>query len=1168
MVNTALSPWLRNGHPRRAGINSLGMGGTNAHVVLEEAPEPEPVEPSQPWQLLIVSARSEAALETATENLATYLADHPDAALADVAFTLQLGRRPFAFRRALVARDATDAAAALAARDPARLFSAHAPAAEREAVLLFPGVGDHYAGMARALYQRQPVFRTHLDRCCALLAPYLDADVRALLLAEPAPAADAFARLARPRRCRAGPAHPDASGAAGGVCRRVCPGPAAAELGPAPARADRLQPGRVHRGDHRGCVDAGGRGAAGGDAGAADRRAAGRQHAGAGVRRGDGAGIGGGNGAGHRGDDGTAADGGGGDDGMRWRRWRRGWRREGIACKRVATTHAFHSRMLAPIAEQLRAVVAGLRLEAPKIPYVSNVTGTWITAEEAQDGGYWVEHLLAPVRLEAGLGTLLGETGDAVLVEVGPGQALSALVKQQGGIGSEQAGRVVALQGGPQERGQEWQALARGLGRLWLAGAALEWAAVWGTERRRRVALPTYPFERQRFWIEPRKRAPQIAQSCRAELSLEQTLENIKREEPANWFYVPGWKQTAPRTPQLPAERRTWLVFDDESGVGARLCAWLRDHEQTVVTVRPGAGYFAAQDGSYTVAPAGRADYGALLAALREQEITPAEVLHLWNVTPDDAEPVALAQAIERSFHSLLALAQALVEAGVESCRVSVVSNEVHNISGGEALRPEKATLVGPCKVIPLEHPSLACRNIDITLPSRNSWQADALFEQLLGEISGTGSEPIVALRGHQRWVQTWEPMALPEPAAGAGRLRQQGVYLITGGLGGIGLGIAEHLARTLQARLVLVGRSGLPARERWPELLAGDDSGDLARRIGQVQQLEALGAEVLVLAADVAAEAQMRAVVAHTLDRFGALHGVIHAAGVPGIGLIPLKTAAMAEDVMAPKLHGTLALERALEHVELDFLALFSSITSATGGGPGQIDYCAANAFLDAYAQHNAGRHGRTVAINWGEWQWNAWEKGLAGYSPEVQEFFRANRQRFGISFAEGAAALERVLASGQPQLVVSTQDFRKIVELSTSFTVAHVLQQVQQDRQARSLHARPTLGTSFVAPRSDLERRIAAVWCELLGLESIGIDDNFFELGGNSLIGIDLIARLRKELGVPTMPAHVLYEAPTINAMAALFDQNMPRAARVEERLDRGARRRERQAQRRSTA
>jgi acyl carrier protein len=257
----------------------------------------------------------------------------------------------------------------------------------------------------------------------------------------------------------------------------------------------------------------------------------------------------------------------------------------------------------------------------------------------------------------------------------------------------------------------------------------------------------------------------------------------------------------------------------------------------------------------------------------------------------------------------------------------------------------------------------------------------------------------------------------------------------------------------------------------------------------------------------------------------------------------------------------GTLVLERVLEQIPLDFLVLFSSIASATGGGPGQVDYCAANAFLDAYAQRNFGKHGMTVAVNWSEWQWNAWDEGLTGYDAEVQAFLRENRQRFGITFAEGSAAFERILARGLPQVVVSTQDFRSIVEASKSFTTTFFRRRTQQ---ARPAHPRPALGTSYVAPGNEVERRIAAIWGQVLGIAEVGIHDNFFELGGNSLVGLDLVDRLRKELNIESIPAHVLYEAPTVSDMASFVAQNDRKTLLVEGRLDRGAKRRERQAQR----
>jgi NAD(P)-dependent dehydrogenase (short-subunit alcohol dehydrogenase family)/acyl carrier protein len=315
---------------------------------------------------------------------------------------------------------------------------------------------------------------------------------------------------------------------------------------------------------------------------------------------------------------------------------------------------------------------------------------------------------------------------------------------------------------------------------------------------------------------------------------------------------------------------------------------------------------------------------------------------------------------------------------------------------------------------------------------------------------------------------------------------------------------------------------------------------------VQQVRELEALGAEVLVLQADVTDTGQMTAALAQAEARFGRIHGVLHTAGVPGMGLMQLKTAATAAAELAPKVQGTLALTRALAGRTLDFLVLFSSVTSATGGGPGQVAYCAGNAFLDAYARAHVHEHGLTVAVSWGEWLWDAWSAGLAGFPPEVQEQFRAYRKAFGISFEEGAEVLRRILACRIPHVFVTTEDVVGMYEGSKRTSVAAALAEMEQQQAARTRYPRPTVGTSFVEPQNELEQRIAAIWSEVLGIEPIGVNDNFFDLGGNSLLGIGLISQLRKSLKLEKLPAHVLYEAPTIGTLGEYIAQaQQPTAA-----------------------
>jgi NAD(P)-dependent dehydrogenase (short-subunit alcohol dehydrogenase family) len=491
---------------------------------------------------------------------------------------------------------------------------------------------------------------------------------------------------------------------------------------------------------------------------------------------------------------------------------------------------------------------------------------------------------------------------------------------------------------------------------------------------------------------------------------------------------------------------------------------------------------------------------------------------------------------------------------------LTVISNNVHQVIGNESLRPLHATLTGPCRVLPQEYLNLQCRQIDLVLPPSGSQQEELVYH-LASEITSPQSTDLVALRAGRRWVPSFEKMRLEQQENQKLPLRQGGVYLITGGLGGIGQAVARFLARDYQAKLVLIGRSSLPERAQWKQtaVVQGQEP-DRERNIQQLQELEALGAEVLLLQADVRDEQQMRAVIGQIQERFGGLHGVFHAAGVPGIGLTQFKTWEQARAVLGPKVDGTLLLEEVLADTAVELLVLFSSVTAWIGGGPGQIDYSAANAFLGAYAQSQNSRGRRVVAIDWGEWQWNAWESGLTGFDSELQSMLRENRQKVGITFEEGIAALKYVLATDLAQIIVSTQNFPTLIEKSKRLTASSVLRQKHARRAAQEKHARPELLVSYVPARNEIEQRIVALWETLLGIAPIGIHDNFFELGGNSLIGISLIARLRKMFRLEALAAYVLYEAPTVSKMASYIGDGKS-DQEVKERLERGERRRESQ-------
>lgn len=487
-------------------------------------------------------------------------------------------------------------------------------------------------------------------------------------------------------------------------------------------------------------------------------------------------------------------------------------------------------------------------------------------------------------------------------------------------------------------------------------------------------------------------------------------------------------------------------------------------------------------------------------------------------------------EVLERGYFSLLALAQAIDSTSDGRGRklsIEVVANQMEDVSGLEALCPEKATLFSLCKVIAQEYPHIACWVTDIVLPVPGSAAEAWLARQLAAQAQAPRSEMLVAYRGPHRWIKTYEP--LPPASAPQQRLRSKGVYLITGGLGGVGLAVARHFAESWQARLVLLGRTPLPERSTWEAVAAAEDQPEALRtKLRQLLELEELGGEVLVVSADVADAASMQAAAEQARARFGRVHGVVHAAGHANSGMISNRTRAMVEEVFAPKLQGTRFLLEALREEPLDFVLLCSSISSMAGG-LGMSDYAAANAYLDALAAlwQRSAKH-PVISVNWDAWR----DLGMAAG--------RVLPEGIGMDGPEGARALERIVnGPAFAQVVISTTDLnQRLGELDNG--MLELLETGPVAKKKRRDHPRPALDTPFVAPEGDLETGLASIWQDMLGIVSVGAGDNLFELGGDSLLAIQILARARKAYDVELHPA-AFFKAPTIRDLAILVETRL---------------------------
>ncbi|MFI9160822.1 SDR family NAD(P)-dependent oxidoreductase [Kitasatospora aureofaciens] len=959
-VNTRLTDWPAGPGPRRAGVSSFGMGGTNAHVVLEEAPAPARREPGRARVLLPVTARTATALEAATDRLADRLdgAGAPD--LAGTARTLQTGRRHYGHRRFLLAESAAEAARALRERAPNAVRTGHHDGTPRQVAFLLPGLGEQRIGMGRELHATEPVFRAALDRCAEGFRPHLGIDLRELL--HPAGAPDTA------------PAGPD-------LRRMLRGGPAAAER----TELDRTryaQPATfaveyalARLWESWGVRPSALIGYSIGEYTAAHlagvlslddalKLVAHRARLIDGLPAGamlavplpeervlalldDGLSLAAVNGPALCVVAGTteavaalearlAAD--------------------GVAARQLQTTHAFHSHLMDPIVAEFAELAAGVTLHPPTVPYVSNVTGDWADADLVTDPAYWVRHLRRPVRFADGIGRLWQQPG-RLLLETGPGQSLTSLALQLRPPSAAPGVAVASMPGRFDRQGEE-RFLLNTAGGLWAAGVDLDWSAVSGGNAAARVALPPYPFEETRHWIDPapRKAAPSLA----------------RRADLADWFHTPVWESLPPRPATTAPAAGSWLLFSDEEGIGEALAARLRADGHRVTTVRAGQGWRELAYGSYELAPGSAADHRRLVERLTDGGGLPDRIVHLWSVGP--RRPAE--ETLERGFHSLLRLDQALTAAAPGAALdLTVVSSDAFAVLGTEPVAPEKATVTGPALVLPLEQPDTVCRAVDLSLPPGRGWTPEDT-ELLYAELLDEPARPLTALRGRRRWERTHRPVRVEAAADGRTPLRENGVYLITGGFGGVGLSLARHFAAAVGARLVLVGRTALPPRESWDALLADDHRGGAAgERIRAVLELEGLGGQVMTAAADVTDSEAMHRIADEAVRRFGAVHGIVHAAGVPAAGLAQLKTAEAADRVLDPKVRGGLVVDALARRLAPDFTVHCSSSLALTGG-VGQIDYVAANAFLDALAQHNEAVGGpRTVSVNWDGWQ----EVGMA---------------------------------------------------------------------------------------------------------------------------------------------------------------------------------------------
>jgi acyl transferase domain-containing protein/acyl carrier protein len=1083
-VNASLQEWKRTGdHPLRAGVNSLGIGGTNVHAVLEEAPVPEACDQGREYKLFTASAKTEASLTRYLQEFRQFLEETNSVNPADLAYTLQTGRKHFSCRKAISYKD-NEELEELLRND--RLSEHFIRSGERNnaVVFMFTGQGSQYCDMGKDLYNSEPLIRKQMDEGFAILEKLTGEDFKAILFPEPG-AADQISetRYAQPLLflveyalaqwlIALGIAPQSMIGHSIGEYVAACisgvfsfedalhlvvkRGLLMNSLPPGDMLSIAITPeeARTYISDvvSLAAVNASEQVVLSGDMTAIAKLMSELDH-------------------------------------------------KNIPYVKLRTSHAFHSVMQEPILESFRKTLEQVTFHRASLPFISNLTGEYITGEQAISSDYWVKHLRHTVQFSDGIKNILLNHKSPVFIEVGAGHSLCSLLKQQ--LQGKRSAVTVNLIRSAKEKDNDSHFLANSLGLLWEHGVNINWEAYYENEKRNRVSLPTYSFEQLRFPTEVNPFETGVLASL-------YTNGKTVNKELKDWVYYPHWKSSVLHNALTSTDKKTILLLAYNETFGQHLEAQLLGSGHTVITILSSAFYRELDDYHYAAAPE---HFSQIVTALLHRNITVTDVIYGWGmaVDIDTLQATPGDQATGLVYFYLVKLVQAMLAADtLKGVSFTVVTNSLHKVTGNENIPFAQSLQLGLVNVLPQEY-GITCTNLDVNL--EEGLETVALY--LATEINNPfgKKDRIVAIRYGQRWIQDYQKHESHIPQQPS-RIKRGGVYLITGGLGNVGMVLAKHLLTQHEAIIILTGRK---------DIFTSNESGSLER----YKILQTLAEKVSYHKVDVADGDAFRKLVEEVEENIGIINGVIHTAGIIDENYFQLVediTEEKALAMFAPKVQGLQRLYEIFKDRHPDFVWITSSLSTVLGG-LGFGSYAAANLFMDYFI--------RSKSATLSNWHC----VGLAGMAFTEEDVKKSKHM---LLPAEISALFEwNITMKGVPVIVENKVELS--VRIQEVFEVKKTISlQDEPENQAVNKLARPDLSTAYVTPETAMEIKLKNMFETFFGIGNIGVEDNFFDLGGDSLKGMMLLKRIKKETGINLLLKD-FFKYPSIRETAAKIDESI---------------------------
>lgn len=1092
--------------PLRAGVSSFGIGGTNAHVIVEEAPKQQESSQSRDFQLLLVSAKSTNSLQGNTDRIIKYLEEEHQVPMADIAYTLHVGRERFDHRSMLVCKHNENAAQMLQKGKGVFKYSRKIREDLQQVVFMFPGQGTQYENMCKDVYLNEKVFRDKVDECLEIAKSYTEADLRSILYPTENKASALSSNINDTQYTQPllfiieySLAHLMINW---GIKPDYMIGHSIGEYVAA------CLSGVFNLEDALRLVIKRGELMSQAEKGSMLSISIKEEELIPILNQVDNIDIAVINSQSSLVVSGTDAD---------IKNFKQLLLEAGHESKILHTSHAFHSYMMDSILHDFEQEIATGRIHEPQIPYISNVTGEETDFDQLNTASYWSSQLRNSVQFLAGVQTLL-KKGNTTFIEVGPGKTLCNYIAEIGE--GEEGHNFVNLVRHPKQQLNDQKYLTEKLGQLWMKGIDIDWTSYYQHEKRNRVSLPTYSFE---------------ASTYKADFDIHMLLNAnaigaglVEDEMNKDIIHVANWQRTESPNQAIELQNETHkiLVFTDKHGFSQDLIKELQVSNQLPIEIKTGNTFTKVSDNCYELNPLDPDHLSRLWERLGQTGTMIDNIIYCGALGSHSffSGYESLDNPLAENYLGLSYLAQSIANAKqAQKLNVTVINNHLASVTEEDELNPIKASIYAPAKIMPLELLNVQCKVIDIPFPFESRLSQEIYTKKLLNEIFYDSPEDFIAYRYQERWKKSFAPLHIHEKTGSGVKIQSGATYIVTGGFGGMGFSIIKDLVNNHDAHIILVHRSSFPSKNDWDKYLAEHGEEDrTSEKIQEIRKLEEGGSQIDLYQVDISIEHQVGNFASQIKQANLNIDGLIWAAGeVDYGGVMQNRDHEGFVKHLTSKVHGVLLFEKYFEFEKLNFIALFSSMGNIFYQAKfGQVAYNAANEFLEAYAHYARKKFGsHAFTINWSDWLNVGMSVKTVMKEKNSSDINLINASILdGIYPEEGVEVFHTCLQSKSPVMHIYRgnledaiqQSKKEFVETKASLTDAVSLADVEEE-----------VGS--------LEERILSLYAQFFGKDSINLQDDFFELGGDSLKAMILVARINKETGAD-LTIKDIYTFPTI--------------------------------------